>query len=107
MIIGYRPLPFLLYSVIPRIKCQAFFDFSSQRLKTASTLHPRSKETGLSGIGDFCKAFDQGVAVAIDPANNVAIQQGGEAITTLTSYWLPKKLGLKPRPSRTALDVVQ
>ncbi|NEO75337.1 hypothetical protein [Moorena sp. SIO4G3] len=37
------------------------------------------------------KAFDQGVAVAIDPANNVAIQQGGEAITTLNSYWLHQR----------------
>jgi len=37
------------------------------------------------------KAFDQGVAVAIDPANNVAIQQGGEAITNLNSYWLDQR----------------
>ena len=33
-------------------------------------------------------AFDQGVAVAMDPVNKVAIQRGGEGTTTLSSYWL-------------------
>lgn len=37
---------------------------------------------------DLCSAFKQGIAVAMDPVNNTAIQTGGEGITTLNSYWL-------------------
>lgn len=32
--------------------------------------------------------FDRGIAIAMDPANDDAIQKGGKAITTLNSYWL-------------------
>jgi len=36
-------------------------------------------------------AFYKGVAVARDPDNNRAIQQGGQGTTTLNSYWLHQK----------------
>ncbi len=36
-------------------------------------------------------AFNQGVAVAMDPVNNAAIQKGGQGTTTLSSYWLHQK----------------
>jgi hypothetical protein len=36
-------------------------------------------------------AFNRGVAVAIDPANNEVIASGGQGITTLNSYWLHQR----------------
>lgn len=35
--------------------------------------------------------FDRGIAVALDPANTVALQQGGKATTTLSSHWLHQR----------------
>jgi hypothetical protein len=34
------------------------------------------------------QAFEQGIAVAMDPVNDYAIQRGGKAVTTLNSNWL-------------------
>ncbi|AFZ01307.1 hypothetical protein [Calothrix sp. PCC 6303] len=40
---------------------------------------------------DLKTLFEQGLTVATDPINNTAIQTGGKAITTLTSYWLHQR----------------
>ncbi len=37
---------------------------------------------------DVHLAFERGIAVALDPLNDRAIQDGGKAVTTLSSYWL-------------------
>lgn len=34
--------------------------------------------------------FDRGIAAAMDPVNDNAIEKGGKAITTLNSYWLAR-----------------
>ncbi|MEM7578392.1 MAG: hypothetical protein AAF316_00825 [Cyanobacteria bacterium P01_A01_bin.80] len=40
---------------------------------------------------DLLASFKQGFAIATDPTNDVAIQKGGKAITTLNSYWLHRQ----------------
>ncbi len=43
---------------------------------------------GQNKYQSILSAFNQGVTVASDPANDSAIQSGGEALTNLNSYWL-------------------